>query len=219
MGGGAGDCVVAYVEGAMALCAYTASVQDHMMQAGEEPAEQARLNMLLELLIPVTKSWPSEWCLEANKWAIQTLGGYGYTADYSPEQTYRDNRINMIYEGTNGIHSIDLMGRKISMGGGAAYRAFGEEVQRTVAMAKRAQKTAGVGGAGMTAQATSQTITECTAVLEDAMDLHATVTQHLLGIRDTGNTDRCVHVCNARPPPALLQQTPCCGPLAVEISQ
>src|SRR3546814_5815661 len=74
------------------------------------------------MLTPMVKSWPSEFCLEANKQAIQILGGYGYTRDYPVEQYYRDNRLNPIHEGTHGIQGIDLLGRKMLMPGGAGAR-------------------------------------------------------------------------------------------------
>ena len=62
---------------------------------------------------PSPKSWPSEWCLEANSLAIQVHGGYGYTRDFPVEQYWRDNRLNMIHEGTHGIQALDLLGRKV----------------------------------------------------------------------------------------------------------
>ena len=71
------------------------------------------------MLTPIAKSWPSEWCLEANSLAIQVLGGYGYTRDFPVEQYWRDNRLNMIHEGTHGIQALDLLGRKVVMGDGA----------------------------------------------------------------------------------------------------
>ncbi len=71
------------------------------------------------MLTPIAKSWPSEWCLEANSLAIQVLGGYGYTRDFPVEQYWRDNRLNMIHEGTHGIQALDLLGRKVVMDGGA----------------------------------------------------------------------------------------------------
>ena len=80
-------------------------------------AAEARL--LLEVLTPIAKSWPSEWCLEANSLAIQVHGGYGYTRDFPVEQYWRDNRLNMIHEGTHGIQALDLLGRKVVMEGGA----------------------------------------------------------------------------------------------------
>ena len=72
------------------------------------------------MLTPIAKSWPSQWCLEANSLAIQVHGGYGYTRDYDVEQHYRDNRLNPIHEGTHGIQALDLLGRKVL--GGAAPR-------------------------------------------------------------------------------------------------
>ena len=67
------------------------------------------------MLTPIAKSWPSEWCLEANSLAIQVHGGYGYTRDFPVEQYWRDNRLNMIHEGTHGIQALDLLGRKVVM--------------------------------------------------------------------------------------------------------
>ena len=68
-----------------------------------------RAHLLLDLLTPIAKSWPSQWCLEANDLAIQVHGGYGYTREYDVEQHYRDNRLNPIHEGTHGIQSLDLL--------------------------------------------------------------------------------------------------------------
>ena len=85
-----------------------------------DAAAAAEARLLLEVLTPIAKSWPSEWCLEANSLAIQVLGGYGYTRDFPVEQYWRDNRLNMIHEGTHGIQALDLLGRKVVMqdGGG-----------------------------------------------------------------------------------------------------
>ncbi len=77
------------------------------------PKEAATANLLLEVLTPIAKSWPSENCLEANSLAIQIYGGYGYTRDFPVEQYWRDNRLNMIHEGTHGIQAVDLLGRKV----------------------------------------------------------------------------------------------------------
>ena len=81
----------------------------------ERSAAQAHL--LLDMLTPIAKSWPSQWCLEANSLAIQVHGGYGYTREYDVEQLYRDNRLNPIHEGTHGIQALDLLGRKVVIGG------------------------------------------------------------------------------------------------------
>ena len=83
-----------------------------------------RPRLLLEMLTPIAKSWPSEWCLEANSLAIQVLGGYGYTRDFPVEQYWRDNRLNMIHEGTHGIQALDLLGRKVVMHDGAGLRCW-----------------------------------------------------------------------------------------------
>jgi alkylation response protein AidB-like acyl-CoA dehydrogenase len=102
----------AYAEGALALvlyCAHLVDLADTLPhQAGRDDAAR-----LLGLLTPIAKTWPSEWGLVANDLAIQVHGGYGYTRDFDVEQIYRDNRLNPIHEGTTGIQSIDLLGRKI----------------------------------------------------------------------------------------------------------
>src|SRR6202008_4719949 len=87
-------------------------------------------------LTPIAKSWPSEFCLEANKLAIQVLGGYGYTRDYPVERLYRDNRLNPIHEGTNGIQGLDLLGRKVTMHDGAAFRLLVGRMLRDAAAAQ-----------------------------------------------------------------------------------
>lgn len=109
-----------YVEGGLALCLYAATLVDDLRTA--PPAERERAALLLEILTPLVKSWPSEFCLEANKMAMQVLGGYGYTRDYPVEQYYRDNRLNLIHEGTHGIQAMDLLGRKVRMQDGAAFQ-------------------------------------------------------------------------------------------------
>ena len=103
----------AYCEGALALELYCAKLVDEQKTADAQTADDARL--LLEVLTPIAKSWPSEWCLEANSLAIQIHGGYGYTRDFPVEQYWRDNRLNMIHEGTHGIQAADLLGRKVLM--------------------------------------------------------------------------------------------------------
>ena len=96
----------------------------------------ARSHLLLEVLTPIAKSWPSEWCLEANSLAIQVLGGYGYTRDFPVEQYWRDNRLNMIHEGTHGIQALDLLGRKVVMDGGAGLDVVREAIDATIARAR-----------------------------------------------------------------------------------
>ena len=120
----------AYCEGALALELYCARLVDEQHTAGPEAADEARL--LLEVLTPIAKSWPSEWCLEANSLAIQVHGGYGYTRDFPVEQYWRDNRLNMIHEGTHGIQAMDLLGRKVLMEGGRGLQLLAARVNATV---------------------------------------------------------------------------------------
>lgn len=114
----------AYVEGGLALALYCAKLVDTDDTA------------VLDILTPIAKSWPSQWCVEANSLAIQVHGGYGYTREYDVEQHYRDNRLNPIHEGTHGIQSLDLLGRKVTQNGGASLAALGERISATVAAAK-----------------------------------------------------------------------------------
>jgi butyryl-CoA dehydrogenase len=122
-----------YCEGALALQLYCARLVDEDHTGPAESAQQARL--LLEILTPIAKSWPSEWCLEANSLAIQIHGGYGYTRDFPVEQYWRDNRLNMIHEGTHGIHGLDLLGRKVRMQGGAAMNLLQDRIAATATQA------------------------------------------------------------------------------------
>jgi alkylation response protein AidB-like acyl-CoA dehydrogenase len=117
-----------YVEGGLALELYCARLVDELHTGDDAAGAQA----LLDVLIPIAKSWPSEWCLEANSLAIQVLGGYGYTRDFPVEQYWRDQRLNMIHEGTHGIQALDLLGRKVVQQGGASLAALAARVQQTI---------------------------------------------------------------------------------------
>ncbi|WP_050928964.1 acyl-CoA dehydrogenase [Aestuariivita boseongensis] len=144
----------AAVEAALALSIYCTSLVDRERK-GDEAA-----GPLLEILTPVTKSWPSEFCLEANKHAIQILGGAGYTRDYPVERYYRDNRLNHIHEGTHGIQGMDLLGRKVVMGGGAAFKGLMSTIRADIAAAADS---------------------EFAQPLSDALDRMEPVTLHLAG--------------------------------------
>ena len=118
-----------YSEGALALELYCAKLVDEQHTGDAIAADEARL--LLEVLTPIAKSWPSEWCLEANSLAIQIHGGYGYTRDFPVEQYWRDNRLNMIHEGTHGIQGMDLLGRKVLMEEGRGVHLLGARMRET----------------------------------------------------------------------------------------
>lgn len=132
----------AAVEGAQALCLYCATLVDEAAIA-DDAGHTRWLAGLLGLLTPVVKSWPSEHCLEANKWAMQVLGGYGYTRDYPLERLYRDNRLNHIHEGTFGIQGIDLVGRKIAGDSGRVMARFVNMMRDTAGEASRIEAIKG----------------------------------------------------------------------------
>ena len=120
----------AYVEGGLALSLYCGRLVDEARTGA--PESIPALKALLEILTPIAKSWPSEWCLEANNLAIQVLGGYGYTRDFPVEQYWRDNRLNMIHEGTHGIQGLDLLGRKVVMDDGKALQLLVARIRQTL---------------------------------------------------------------------------------------
>ena len=130
----------AYVEGALALNLYCARLVDEQ-KTGESELARTEASQLLDLLTPIAKSWPSQWCLEANSLAIQVHGGYGYTRDYPVEQFYRDNRLNPIHEGTHGIQGLDLLGRKVVQADGALLRLLGRKIEKTCRKARSLRDT------------------------------------------------------------------------------
>jgi butyryl-CoA dehydrogenase len=119
----------------MALALYCARLVDE--QHTGAPDAQAEAGTLLEMLTPIAKSWPSEWALEANSLAIQIHGGYGYTRDFPVEQYWRDNRLNMIHEGTHGIQAADLLGRKVLMEDGRGMKLLAGRMAETMARAAK----------------------------------------------------------------------------------
>lgn len=125
----------AWCEGSLALQLYCARLVDEQHTGLPQQADEARL--LLEVLTPIAKSWPSEWCLEANSLAIQIHGGYGYTRDFPVEQYWRDNRLNMIHEGTHGIQALDLLGRKVLMEEGRGLALLADRIGTTIDHAGR----------------------------------------------------------------------------------
>jgi alkylation response protein AidB-like acyl-CoA dehydrogenase len=124
----------AYAEGGLALCLLAARLVDEAKTA-EMADDRRRAALLLDVLIPIVKAWPSDYGIAANQHAIQIFGGYGYTRDYPVEQLLRDNRLNPIHEGTNGIQALDLLGRKVRMYGGAAFDALAAAIRETSAAA------------------------------------------------------------------------------------
>jgi len=121
----------AYVEGAFSLGFYASWLLDNQKTSSDE-ALRSEAGLLLEILTPIIKSWSAEYCVAANDQAIQVLGGYGYTREYPVEHYYRNNRLNPIHEGTVAIHGIDLLGRKVSMQNGVAFKLLMREIRSTI---------------------------------------------------------------------------------------
>jgi alkylation response protein AidB-like acyl-CoA dehydrogenase len=121
----------AYAEGARALTSYVALQIDRELN---HPDEEVRKEAAGEvaLLTPIVKAFITDNGWIATSEAMQVYGGHGYIAEWGMEQYVRDARINMIYEGTNTVQSLDLLGRKILMDNGAKLRAFGEKVKAFV---------------------------------------------------------------------------------------
>jgi len=163
----------AYVEGALALCLYCSMLVDES-RTTENHTVRCEAELLLDILTPIAKAWPSQYCLEANSLAIQVHGGYGYTREYPVEQFYRDNRLNPIHEGTNGIQALDLLGRKAGMNGGAAMQLLARQTSATVRDAFSCE---------------SEELRRCGRLLNDALDRVAAVTRNLLGVVARGEVD------------------------------
>lgn len=160
------------VEGALSLVLLSSKYQD-LSLTHPETSERKKYKYLLELLTPVAKTYPAEKGLEAVSNGLQVLGGYGYCSDFILQQYYRDIRIFSIYEGTTGIQSMDLLGRKITMDNGAALAYLAEEMGKTI---KRA-----LGEDALKSNAEA---------LAGKSELMKKVLEHLLGYADKGNYER-----------------------------
>ena len=127
----------AIIEGSLALLGTVSRYAD-VAEHGASEEERERADLLLNLLTPIAKTFPAERGFEANVLAVQIHGGYGYTSEYLPEAYMRDQKLNTLHEGTNGIQSLDLLGRKVMAKGGAPLRALAEEIGATIGRAREA---------------------------------------------------------------------------------
>lgn len=150
----------AIVAGGLGLLLRTATLTDLAEHAEGEPARR-EASLLLDLLVPVAKTFPAEYGFEANTLAIQVHGGYGYTSEFLPESWWRDQKLNSIHEGTSGIQALDLLGRKAVAAGGDALRLFAGEAGRDADAARAAGLT---GQADALAAALTDLLTTTTAV-------------------------------------------------------
>ena len=171
-----------YVEGAFALGLYCWMLVDEGRTS--VGADRERANLLLEVLTPIAKSWPSQWCLEANSLAIQVHGGYGYTKEFDVEQCYRDNRLNAIHEGTHGIHGLDLLGRKVVMADGAGLTLLAERINETVDKALKTESTAGY---AKQLREAVQRLVDVTATLWAAGDVATTLANSTVYLEAAGH--------------------------------
>jgi alkylation response protein AidB-like acyl-CoA dehydrogenase len=125
----------AYVEGMRSLLYYVAYCDD-MIEISDDDAEIAKYKGLVDILIPLAKGYVSDHAYDVCNIGMQVYGGYGYIREYPQEQLVRDCRITMIYEGTNGIQAMDLLGRKLGMNEGKPIMDLLGEVQSVIAIAK-----------------------------------------------------------------------------------
>lgn len=122
-------------EGALALVLYCAKLADEVAQIDNKD-EKHKKEVLLDLLTPIAKSYPSEMGLQSTSAAVQVLGGAGYTTDFPVEQYYREARIHPIHEGTTGIHGLDLLGRKVLIHEGLGLKMLQQEILLTLNSSK-----------------------------------------------------------------------------------
>jgi butyryl-CoA dehydrogenase len=153
----------AVVEGSISLLTQCSIYHD--LERVLDGEEKERYALLLDLLTPVAKTYPSEMGILSTSAGIQCLGGYGYCEEFPLEQHYRDMRIHPIHEGSTGIQGMDLLGRKMMMKGGKAAQFYVEEVQKTIAEAEALEPL----------QKYAQT-------LKEAMDTLQEVTLHLTDV-------------------------------------
>jgi len=160
----------AVVEGSLCVAVQCAKYVDliHVL-SGEEKQKYA---LLLDLLTPIAKTYPSEMGILSVSAGLQCLGGYGYCDEFPLEQYYRDVRIHPIHEGTTGIQGMDLLGRKVVMQNGKAFLLFQEEVEKTIQEASAFKEIASQAGA-----------------LKDAMERLKDVTTHLSGLALAGKVE------------------------------
>ena len=124
----------AVVEGSMSLVLLAAKYYD-LENTAQSKEEKIKYNTLLEMIIPVVKTYPSDAGAYSVNNGLQVLGGYGFCSDFILQQYYRDIRISAIYEGTTGIQSQDLLGRKITMNNGEGLKLLLAEIIETITKA------------------------------------------------------------------------------------
>jgi alkylation response protein AidB-like acyl-CoA dehydrogenase len=153
----------AVVEGSLALLTQCSMYAD--LASVTEGEEKENYHLLLDLLTPIAKSYPSEMCCLTTSAAVQILGGAGYTTDFPVEQFYREARIHPIHEGTTGIHGLDLLGRKIIIKNGKSLQLLVAEILKTIKKASSIER-----------------LKPFAQKLQEYLGKTDTVTKHLLGL-------------------------------------
>ncbi|MGE5381309.1 MAG: acyl-CoA dehydrogenase [Methylocystaceae bacterium] len=159
----------AVAEGALALALQVSKYID----LARVNVEQEKNELLVDFLVPIVKTYPSEMGILSTSAAIQCLGGYGYCKDFPVEQYFRDVRIDPIHEGTTGIQGQDILGRKATMQQGKAYNLFLEEVEKTISSARKISS-----------------LQPYTEILAHTVVTLNQVTRHLLNYAAQGQTER-----------------------------
>jgi butyryl-CoA dehydrogenase len=159
----------AIVEGSLSLIVYAGKLVD--LVSISEGQEKKNYELLLDLLTPIVKTYPSEMGIVSTSQAIQCLGGYGYSSEFPVEQYMRDSRIHPIHEGTTGIQGMDLLGRKVTMNKGAAVQVYLDEIMKSVS------------------KASSPELKPYGVKLENAINLWKKVTGALVGAAARGNVE------------------------------
>jgi len=135
----------AYVEGMRSLLYYVAYCDDVVDTTDDENIKE-KYHGLVEVLIPIAKGYVTDRAYDVCNMGMQVYGGYGYIKEYPQEQLVRDCRITMIYEGTNGIQAMDLLGRKLGMNEGRPVMDLMGEIQNIIAQAGEKAETKELGG-------------------------------------------------------------------------
>ena len=160
------------VEGSLSLVLLASKYHDILTTATSKE-EKEKYHLLLEMIIPIVKTYPSEAGAESVDNGLQVLGGYGFCTDFSLQQYYRDIRISSLYEGTTGIQSQDLLGRKVPMQNGKALELLVAEIMQTITLASKDDELKKYG-----------------AVLADKLKLSQKVLGHLVPFAMKGNYER-----------------------------
>ena len=162
----------AVVDGSISLALESAKYLDLSHHSPDEK-ERADAHNLLEILTPITKTYPSEMGRISVSNGLQIFGGYGFTCDFPLEQYHRDIRITALYEGTTGIQSMDLLGRKVTMNNGAAMFALAAEVKKAIVAAQ-----------------TYDELKPYAQILEDKQNVMQQVLGKLMGFAMSGDYER-----------------------------